>query len=417
MATPFIPPPELLASEHRLQQSIEQFANQLDQNRITIPVHVMDHINASNPDADDLETILAWNGRVFHHTDYYSREAIKAICCLPPLGADFTQWWLDQVDYEHHDDQLYYQQILSSRSTNPTRTTLAAFGIIRTVLSQYRANIPTLADIPRVAGNRLSRILFTYARLRLIASTIADATFQPIPQPSAVAATLAPSHPNLIVDIGRINDAYHMALRQDWMNHDIPPAVCPTCDVWIANDMLDIHHCTDYACPYCWREPSILFDSPYIPQPDDPVDQIFHHLAPPPYSETSNIYRRVAGLSALTPSQAYAVMHHEPQAAANPAPCSLRNICPTDCAQSPLPLTNSGNNENCLIVPFLQRAAGMNEATKTEYAQKYLQNIQDQNASQRRVKAKARHNPQNAAAAQDSTKTREPVIYTQPTLL
>ena len=414
MTTPFIPPPELLASDTRLQQSIENFANQLDQDRISIPTGIMDHINASSPDPEDLQVILAWNGRVFNPTDFYPREAIKAVCSLPLLEEDITQWWLDQVNHTATRDHLYYQQILPERNAQPTRTTLAAFGIIRAVLKQHNSAIPALADIPRIAGTRLSHILFTYARLRHVASSIAAATFPPMPEPAAAAATLAPSHPDLIVDIGRIEDAHHMANRQDWLNHDMPPVVCPTCDVWIANDMLDLHHSTDYGCPYCWSTPIIQINrEPYLAH-DNPVDQIFADLAPQPYCESWNLYRRVAGLSALTPSQAYALMHNQPKKADVPAPCPLRTICATDCAQSPLPFTNSGTNKECLIVPFLERSSGMSDDTKTEYARQYLQNISDENAGQRRSKARAR----KAQTTQvESTDSPQPVVYTQPTLL
>ena len=417
MNTPLSELPELSASESQLQRTIDQFVSKLDQNRITIPDGVLSHINASAPDPEDLAIVLAWNGRVFNPDDHEPRDAIKAVASLPYLGEDVTSWWLDQVDDHSTRHLLQYQLILSGRTPRPSRTTLAAFGIIRSVLSLHQAAIPTLDQIHQIAGPRLSKILFTYARLRHIATAVASATFPPIPKPELAASMLATAYPNLIVDIGRIDYAHQMAASQTWRGHDVPPAVCPTCDVWIANDMLDVHHSSAYGCPYCWRTPIIDMTSDWVPPPENPVDLIFHQLAPTPYSESGNIYRRVAVLSALTPSQAHAIMNDNQVAVTNPEPCWLRASCPTDCGLSPLPLTNSGTNEDCLVVPFLQRAVGMNNATKTEYAQQYIQDVRDQRSGQRRNNAKARqlHSQQPQPADNDVAQT--PAPRQQPTLL
>lgn len=409
MAKKTAAPPELLQSQQRLQSSLDAIAQQLDDNRVHIPGAIMAHIQASSPDPEALALIQQWQGHVLDARDHAPRQAFLALNSLPSQGDDVAQWWLDQIGRDQPHSNIRYTQILPEHTPEPQATTVAAFSLIRSVLSHHSVDIPNVTRLADLSGNRVSRILFDYARLRHLARHVADAELPEPPHPSLLPSVFA-GKPDVVIDVGEVEDVHAMAARSDWRGHEYPPTVCPTCDVWVGNDPMDVGNTSRHCCPYCWSTPMIPIGPSTVP-PSDPVDLIFHLLAPQPYGSSHDLYARVAEKSSITPWQAYEIMHPGSEPAPEPQACPVRDRCTTECAESTYPYTKDGSPDSCRIEPFLQRSADMNPETAAEYAVTYLEQLRAANRQDRRASAARR----KAAGAGDEP-AEETQEKEQPTL-
>lgn len=404
--------PELQRSEASIQQEIDSFAQSLDKRRLTILPSVINFVQNSSPDADDFAIVQAWNGRVFTPGDHDEKLAIAAVASLPERPDHVRQWWIDQINPAVTDGKMLYQLILPARSPRPSRTTIAAFGVIRDALAPYARQIPQLADLTAFTGDSMAACLYHYARLRHMAEIVGSTILPAVPKPDQAAAILQQANPNMVVDIGQIDHAQHMAARADWREHDRQPEVCPTCDTWVARKPFAINGSTALPCPYCY-EPYARARLPSEPITDHPVELVIQRYTPPHYSTSNNFYTRVALRSALTPAQAHHILHPETEPAPGPAPCPMRQSCPTDCANRRHPFTNDGTHQSCLVFPLLANTANLSDQAAREYASAYLEQLNERHQRDRRQQANAR---KQAESSQADHQPEEPP-HRQPTLL